>query len=309
MGDLPAPARYFPVDRAPLQMRARLRRFPVDCGNGLLDQCFFQVDDELPRYRRAKASPSRPGGPAPWLRWSMRDDTAARAAALDAVRAWIEGTLGAEAPAVMAEVAEAASVEAAGAEVGSDERSDRRAWWWALSQAVQEDLVVMHRGPAAGEPILMHVCFPSAWRPQAIAEADFQAIHGPVPGFVDAAAQAVSMFDTMVERGPYLRFVWSLVADDVLDHHPDEGGARSWEAGATGFLRVERQLTVPFPAVGASLFIIRTVVRPFAALTSDERAVIAEAVAALPPDVRVYKGMAGKEPFIAAALAAAEGGG
>lgn len=288
MGGMVTVPHYFPVEPGPLHMRARLRRFPVDCGNGICDACHFIVDEEAARYRAAKQTPARPGGPAPRARWSMRDDTPARAAALDAVQAWVAATLAVEAPGV---------VLPAGV--------DRRAWWWALSAAVQEDLVVMHRGPAAGEPILMHVSFPSAWRPEAVAEADFQGIHGPVPGFVDTAAQAVSMFDSMVERGPYVRFVWALVADDVLDHHPDEGGARRWGPGCDGWLRVERQITVPFPAVGASLFIIRTFVTPFAALGGEERAVIAAAVEAMPETVRRYKGMAGNEGHIAAALARA----
>lgn len=282
--------RYFPVEPTPLHMRARLRRFPADCGNGALDGRYFQLDDAAPRYRDAKQRPARPGGPPPRDRWSMRDDTPARQAALDAVRSWVEATLAVEAPAV------AAALTAV----------DRRGWWWALSAAVQEDLVVMHRGPAAGEPILMHVSFPSAWRPEALVEADFADIHGPVPGFVDTAAQAVSMFETMVERGPYVRFVWALVADAVLDHHPDEGGARPWTADAAGFLRVERQITVPFPGVGASLFIIRTFVTPFAALSGAERAVISAALDVMPAEVRRYKGMVGNEGHIAAALARAE---
>lgn len=283
--------RYFPVEPGPLHMRARLRRFPVDCGNGAADAAYFVVDEEAPRYRAAKRAAARPGGPAPWARWSMRDDTPARRAALDAVWSWVAATLAVEAPAV-----------AAGLPAGVD----RREAWWALSAAVQEDLVVMHRGPAAGEPILMHVSFPSAWRPERVAEADFQAIHGPVPGFVDTAAQAVSMFDSMVERGPYVRFVWALVADDVLDHHPDEGGARRWGPDAAGWLRVERQITVPFAAAEASLFIIRTFVTPFAALAGEERAAIGAAVEAMPDVVRRYKGMAGNEGHIAAALRRAE---
>ncbi len=285
-----APARYFPVGPRALTMRARLGRFPTALGNGAADDRYLQLDDEAPRYRRAKVTPTRPGRPPPRERWRLRDDTPARAAALDAVRAWLDATAAREAPAVHATL---------------DPAAPRAAWFEAVSRAVQEDLVVLHRGPPAGEPILMHVSFPSAWRPEAVAEADFRAIHGPVPGFADTAAQAESMVATMIERGPYLRFVWMLVADDVLDHHPDEGRQRPWEAGSTGYLRVERQITVPFPAVDASLFIIRTLVYPFAALTARERATVAAAIDAMPPAVRRYKGVAGREAHIRAALARA----
>ena len=54
----------------------------------------------------------------------------------------------------------------------------------------------------------------------------------------------------MIERGPYVRFVWTLSADDCLDHHPEEGNRLPWDSHqGRGWLRVERQVTVPFPGV------------------------------------------------------------
>lgn len=284
---MPPPARYFPVQPRPLTMRARLKRFPVELGNGAADQRYFQLDDDAPRYRRAKVTATRPGHPAPCDRWQQRDDTPARRAALDAVRGWLDETLAREAPALHATL---------------DASADRAAWFANVSRGVQEDLVVLHRGPPAGEPILMHVSFPSNWRPDAVAEADFGAIHGPVPGFVDAPAQAVSMVDAMIERGPYLRFVWMLDADDTLDHHPEHGRRAAWGADSTGYLRVERQITVPFPAVGASLFIIRTLVYAFESLSESQRATMSRAIDVMPPAVRRYKGVAGREEHMHAAL-------
>lgn len=281
------PARYFPVEPRALTMRARLKRFPVELGNGPADHRYLQLDADASRYRRAKVTPTRPGHPAPGDRWQLRADTPARCAALDAVRGWLDGTLADEAPGVHGSL---------------DATADRAAWFTAVSRSIQEDLVVIHRGPPAGEPILMHVSFPSNWRPEAVAEVDFRAIHAPVPDFVDEPAQAVSMVDAMIERGPYLRFVWMLDADDTLDHHPDHGRRAAWGPESDGYLRVERQITVPFPSVDASLFIIRTLVYAFASLSAAERETIGRAVDAMPSAVRRYKGVSGREEHIHAAL-------
>ncbi|MEM9493067.1 MAG: heme-dependent oxidative N-demethylase subunit alpha family protein, partial [Myxococcota bacterium] len=202
-------------------MRARLTRFPVELGNGAVDRQYFQPDDQLERYRQAKRAPSRPGRPRPCDRWTMHDDTEARRAALDAVRDWIVATLDREAPTL-----------------GRDLPGPRREFWDALGQTVQCDLVVMHRTAASDAAILMHVSFPSRWRPEAVSGTSFRTIHGPVPGFSEQPAQARSMVATMIERGPYLRFAWSLVADERLDHHPDDSEYTPWTADTPGWLRV-----------------------------------------------------------------------
>ena len=61
--DLPRPARYFPVRRAPLRIEAGLRRFGTDFGNGEADRLYFQRDREVARYLAAKAAtpPGRHG--------------------------------------------------------------------------------------------------------------------------------------------------------------------------------------------------------------------------------------------------------
>jgi hypothetical protein len=99
------------------------------------------------------------------------------------------------------------------------------------------------------------------------------------------------MIRSMVDRGPYVRFVWTVRADDALDHHPEEGGRKPWTSESPGFLRVERQLTWPFPDVRASLFVIRTYVMPFASLSPAERDVMRAAVVQMPLAFKSYKGI------------------
>jgi dimethylamine monooxygenase subunit A len=262
----PRPARYFPVKATPLRMEAGLKPLATSFGNGDRDALPFQLDDERDRYLAAKReiSPTRHRV----LARNPDDERVHRE-----VLAWMAATLRRDHTPTFA-----------------PEALDSYA---AIGALVQEDFTVLARASGPGEAIAVHVSFPSGWRPERIAGTSFRAIHAPVPSFADVDAQAESMVRAMVERGPYVRFVWTISADDHLDHHPEEGRREAWRREDPGWLRVERQITVPFPSLDASLFLIRTYLYPFASLTPDERAVLSRALASLPDDVRRYKGLEG----------------
>ena len=94
----------------------------------------------------------------------------------------------------------------------------------------------------------------------------------------------------MVERGPYVRFVWTISADDELDHHPDQGRRSAWSARTPrGFLRVERQVTAPVPEQPASVFLIRTYLYGFDELSAEQRATLSLALAQMRPEIVRYK--------------------
>lgn len=161
-----------------------------------------------------------------------------------------------------------------------------------IAAAVQEDLVVLHRrADGSDAAIAVDVCFPSDWYPDRIVDTDFRFIHGPVPGFADTDSQARALAGAMIDRGPHVRFVWTLKADDILDHHPARGGHLTWGEAKEGFLRVERQLTVPFADVDASLFLIRTYIYPFASLAAEQREMLIGAIERMPEAAARYKGI------------------
>jgi hypothetical protein len=78
--------------------------------------------------------------------------------------------------------------------------------------------------------------------------------------------------------------------DAELDHHPDRPRAR-WSDTHEGFLRVERQVTVPFADLRASLFLVRTFCYAFATLSGAERAHLCRALLATSDEVLAYKGL------------------
>jgi hypothetical protein len=269
-------AGYFPIKSTPFRFQAGLVPFGTDLGGGAADQLYFQVDEQRPFYlaEKRRVSSAR-------HRVLARDEP--ERLANERVLAWVNETLGREHPALFP--APLPGLRAVAAEV-------------------QEDLVVMHRRADGGNAaIAVDVCFPSDWSPDRIAGTDFRFIHAPVPGFADSEAQASSMIAAMIDRGPYVRFVWTLKADDRLDHHPDGGPFRRWAEAQQGYLRVERQVTVPFAEVGASLFLIRTYLYPFASLAAEQRASLAGAVEAMPHEAARYKGIAEAKHVIARLLA------
>jgi len=262
-------------------MRPRLQPFGTDFGNGEVDCLYFQRDDLEARYLSAKQAMR---GRYRVVAGSPREN-AAHAAALR----WIAARLAEERPDLPLQ----------------SESEDPGAAYAVVSNAVQEDFVVQLREPDGSDrAIAVYVCFPSGWRPEQIPGWSFARIHESVPDFAEPEVAARSLVSAMIERGPYVRFVWTLVAHGELDHHPDDGPGARFEPGTKeGWLRVERQVTVPFAEQQASLFLIRTYLYPFGTLSPAERATLAQAVRAMPDSTARYKRLEGRREAILAAIA------
>ena len=245
-------------------MQAGLLRFGTDFGNGAADQLFFPRDVSASRLveDKARVLGAHPG------RTARRAETGAQREALVAARTWLEQTLEREGH----DFPQGLSLE-------------------QLAPRIAEDFVILHY-PAGGvdRSLFVHVCFPSGWRPEHILGKSFLQIHAPVPAFGAVQRAAASLTEGMVTRGPYVRFVWTISADDFLDHHPEQGRRDVWTANtARGFLRVERQVTVPLPAERAAIFIIRTYLYGFEDLTEQQRATLRGALELMPPEHVRYK--------------------
>ncbi len=309
--DLPdKPARYFPVEARALRLTAGLSRFGTDFGNGPRDGQFFQLDDEQARYRAQRLA-------APAQRHLLLVRGPADLEIHDAVVAWMAGTIETEQGIAIdlaaAAAAAAPPLESAGAGTLRSASGLRlsietpaqapatpaceatrtfalAAGYAAIALAIQEDFAVLRREGERETTLALFVSFPSAWRPERLLGADFAALHAPVPDFPATAAAGASMVSAMVERGPYTRFVWSVHPDDELDHHPEEGRRRAWDDAQALWLRVERQVLVPFAALDASLFLIRTYLYRHDTLAPGQRAILAAAIQATQGSVRAYKG-------------------
>jgi hypothetical protein len=123
------------------------------------------------------------------------------------------------------------------------------------------------------------------------------AVHDPVPFYAERLARPVDRFMHHLKPGRIaVRLNWSVLDDPALFQPSGKwrtvGGAgiTSDNAGDRLFLRVERQTLRRLPSSGAVLFGIRVHVYPLARVIDAPLApVLAEAVAALPPEIVHYK--------------------
>jgi hypothetical protein len=263
-------------------MSPGLLRFGTDFGNAAADRQFFQQDATRGEYltEKRRILDARPA------RLRQLDDGRSRAL-LGAVANWMRRTL---------------KEEDARGGVSLDPASN--AAFRELSLAIQEDFAIVEQTDAGADRlILLSVCFPSGWQPERLLGKDFSFVHGPVPAFEAVQKKRRQLVSAMVERGPYVRFVWTVTPDAALDHHPVDAPRKPWSEVDGGVLRVERQVTVPFPQHKGALFLIRTYRYAFSELATSERATLRSALTFMPPDIARYKGLSTSLPLILERLA------
>jgi len=141
----------------------------------------------------------------------------------------------------------------------------------AAARLVQEDLVLMRRGPNGWRLVAAALCFPSAWSLTEKFGASLDGLHGNVPGYAGAMGTRMArIFDSLRLEHPVWRLNWSIYPDDRLHHPESKEQPRAWFGGAddfaaSAFVRVERQTLRRLPMSGDILFTIRIHVDPMLA--------------------------------------------
>lgn len=181
---------------------------------------------------------------------------------------------------------------------------------------VQEDLVVMRRGPDHWRLAAASLSFPSAWLLADKFGRPMHEVHGPVPGFSAGTrnAQLIErMFDSLRPETGMIRWNWSLFGDGRL-FHPDShaSGPRFGAGAASAWFRLERQTFRKLPVSGDVLFTIRIYLDPLAALAGlPEGPAVAAALgaqlAALTEEQAEYKGLLAERDTLLARLATLSG--
>lgn len=213
---------------------------------------------------------------------------------LDATPA--RGLIGEADPAVLQAIADAYAAQT-GVRLAPDAR--------ALAEGLQEDFVILHDEADAMRTRCLSVCFPSNWDPAEKLGLDFSAIHAPVADNALLQAGGRGIVDMAFRQARMLRHVWLLTPNGDLAQHPETRRAR-WEdalaaADASGgrlidqvFFRVERQTTLPLPALRRGVFFIRILVAPLAdvlAVAPTRAGELADALASMSEAVVAYRGM------------------
>jgi len=161
-----------------------------------------------------------------------------------------------------------------------------------LVMLVQEDLAIVERGDTDAESRLsyMHVSLPSRWSPLTKAGRSFAQVHRPVPMQLDGERYIADVIQRGARRQ---RFVWGLQFDSELDQHPRRHPPARFDPRRGIWLRVERQVLVGLPAVGAMLFLIRPYVTPMRLVVLDatRRRLLLSALRSMTDAQRRYKGL------------------
>lgn len=194
--------------------------------------------------------------------------------------------------------------------------------WHELGLALQDDWVLMvqntgtqtnstWRGALAAR--LMHVCFPTGWDPSEKYSRDLGEIHQPVSDGDRLRKSSTALGMAMAQKGPFVRYVWTLAAAEQLSQHPLLKVHPSDQQQTLGrqlttqdiFFRCERQVTVPLrldeqsncPA--ASLFLIRVFVAPLSQVLNESlpqdnrRETLRDALQSMTEQTIEYKGLRG----------------
>lgn len=124
-----------------------------------------------------------------------------------------------------------------------------------LAPQMSEDVVVHSLDEESDAMTFGHICFPSGWDPSHAIGRSFEQIHQPVPGM--NLKNSRKLVETIVHHGPFERFVWSVIFDKEINGHPTRSRKLFSLDYPIVFVKVERQVTVPFPDHSCVLFLLQ----------------------------------------------------
>lgn len=309
MPPLPPPARYLPFAHGRYEVSAGLSRLGTDFGNGSADGAMFQIDHNWPLYRKAKLA-ARARDLERYVRVHELDPEYASLVSGHLIERfqreypqYFRISRSGEGKTLRCDLSgETLYFNGKNTLTSCDSEVTPRygSALDALACQVQEDFALLNTVPT-DRLCWLHLCFPNHWAATDKIGKDFVAIHAPVPGMDRINKNARQLLRTLSHHGPNVRFAWGLASSDQLDRHPATGGGRSFSADGIVWIRVERQITAPMAGRGF-LFTIRTYMLPSAALDQRQLQMLERALTRMPSASKQYKGLAGAEHAIRAAL-------
>jgi dimethylamine monooxygenase subunit A len=283
-----------------------LRPLSTDYGNGAADRRILQIDEDFPRYRANKEACFAEYRAKYWLTHDLTREVAVAAAR---AIGWHlsndfpdyyesnEGSLESLITGERVVWTEAGLLDRVSSRLpdGVDQLLE------AMAFQIQADLAVVVREPDGGDRIAaLHLCSPSHWAGGDKIGRSFFETHAPVPAFDAVNAVAAKLVKTIIEAGPFVRFVWGVESDDRLNHHPsappgwdqEEWWGRRFDRGRF-WVRTERQTILGLPDVDAALFFIHVQTLPDSEVLADEemRSALLSGLLSMSPEARAYKGV------------------
>lgn len=313
---------YFPIERGVYEISPGLRPLGFDFGNEHFDKNVFQITEEFSKYRQNKLDCREERLSKYFCQKKISDE---RSSAL--VKFIIEKLLN-EYPQYFSIENKYLSCLHTGDQLHFDEDYNLLSFTSteiiktpvlhsidALSLQVQEDLAfvcndynkkingVKDLESAEDYLALLHLCSASHWAAEDKIGLNFLDIHHPIPGIEKINRISKKLVELMIYKGPFVRFIWSFVTDDRLNHHPiapDNYDQKLWTGrhfdelqSVPFYFRVERQVTYGLPHVDAALFTIGVsfISGNEIRKNAELRQQLILALKSMTPQSRVYKGV------------------
>lgn len=155
-----------------------------------------------------------------------------------------------------------------------------------MAMQIQEDLILHCMDDEKDWMAAGHVCFPSGWRPEYKVGKPLEQIHAPIPGM--NLGNSRKLVEAMVNTGPFERFVWSAIFESRINGHPRKPKKKFDPEAPEVYVKVERQVTVPFPEQKAALFVLRQYILEEREI---DKPALVKALNEMTPEQRRYKGV------------------
>jgi hypothetical protein len=301
------PAVYFPLEKGVYEVAPMLNPFGKDFGNGSLDQKVFQIDSDFEKFKSNKNQFRSPELSKYVARKNF--DPTVEYAATD----FVLQRLVSEWPQYFQATEDNHCRTLTCLHTDETLRfnsklqimdSHYESLLDALMNQVPEDCAVIRQTADTNWVSYLNVFSPSHWAPNEKIGLDFSAVHLPVPGIEKMNKVSNQIVNAMIHKGPYVRFVWSIVTDTRLNRHlhppsgtpPEQWKGRSLNLSQSDnpfWLRIERQITWGLPTAEAALFFIKVSFLDTLSLRQDQYRCekLKSMLHSVPAESHYYKGM------------------
>ncbi|WKN44459.1 heme-dependent oxidative N-demethylase family protein [Tunicatimonas pelagia] len=301
---LAPPAKYRPFLSGKHAVSPGLKPLKTDFGNGWVDRCIFQIDQNYSQFGQNKQACRREN----IAKYYQQSGESAQT--LRVIHQFIAQQLAAEYPnSFIYQYAQNVN------QLQNHLRNTTLRWSAeekllsdnkyhsvldALADQVPEDLAVWQLSDQCDYVSTIHLCAPNHWAPAEKVGKPFSAIHEPVAGMDKLRKSYRPMLSSLLQPKTWVRFAWGLSTDNRLNHHPEpppdwnetDWRGRSFDpANPILFVRIERQTLTGFPRVNAVLFTIRTYFTDVKDFAASEKQALIEALNSMSEVTLRYKGL------------------
>ncbi len=304
--------RYFPLDRGLYEVAPGLFPLGYDFGNGENDKKIFQIENDFQHFRDNKIEGKKERLSKYLISRSLPDDVRSVAINWFLVRLATEwpqyfqlNSVGEQTKLMCSLTNESfvfdqlGNLEASNTSLHPEPNDALE----ALGFLIPEDFAILSRENQKDQISYLHLFSPSHWAAEDKIGLNFHDIHSSIPGSDRLVKASTNLVEAMIHKGPFVRFVWSFVTDERLNHHPVAPPGvdpvawrgRSFDASRKNpfSLRIERQVTYGLPEVEAALFFIKISFWSGLEIKADsqKRNLLISALQSMTPESRVYKGV------------------